>query len=571
MIRKILLMGNPNVGKSVIFSRLTGVYVIASNYPGTTVEFSKGYIRLDGEKVEVIDVPGTYTLQPTTTAEEVAVRMLEEAIGKKEAIVINVVDATNLERNLYLTLQLLKRDIPLIIALNLWDEAGHIGISIDVEKLAGILGVPIVPTVAITGEGIRELKEKIPQAQKGNYNYEERQIWQEIGKIINSVQKVKHRHHTFLERLGDITIRPVTGLPFAFLILYLTFWIVRVIGEGLTNYLLDPVFNNLYLPLITRTLGNLSLPKFIANLFLGRTPEALKSFGILTTGLYIPFVVVLPYLFSFYFVLSLLEDIGYLPRLATLLDTFLHYLGLHGYSAIPVILGFGCKVPGILSTRILETKREKIITTALIMMSAPCMPQTAMIVSLISPYGTNYLLFIFGILFSLGLLTSLLLSRILKGETPSLFLEIPPYRLPRFSPLFKKVGIRLNSFLREAVPLIIGGVLLIGILEQLGVIDLFAQSFARPITYLLGLPDRAIGVIITGFLRKDIAIALLKPLALSPTHLIIASIFLTLYLPCLATFFILLKELGCKDTLKVIAILLASGLFVGGILNLILR
>jgi ferrous iron transport protein B len=571
MMRKILLMGNPNVGKSVIFSRLTGVNVITSNYPGTTVEYTKGYMKLSGEKIEVIDVPGTYTLEPTLPAEEVAVRMLDRTIEEKESIVIDIVDATNLERNLNLTLQLLKKNIPVMVALNLWDEAGHIGVSIDVEKLQKTLGVPVVPTVAITGEGIKKLVETLPEAKKGTYQFEDAERWHEIGRIVEKVQVVEHRHHTFLERLGDFTVKPLTGIPTAIIILFLAFKIVRFIGEGLINYLLDPLFNNFYLPIITKAVDTILPIKFIHNLLLGTTPDPLGSFGVLTAGLYIPFVVVLPYLFSFYLVLSFLEDWGYLPRLAVLLDNVFHRVGLHGYSSIPVILGLGCKVPAILATRILETQREKIIAIALILMSTPCMPQTAMIVSLVTPHGGNYLLLIFGLFFLVAVTASFLLNKVLSGETPELLCEIPPYRMPKLSILFRKVWLRLSSFIKEAIPLIILGIFLIGILDLLGIISFVSRMLGAPLLFILGLPPETVFVIVTGFLRKDVSIALLSPFNLSPQQLVVACTFLVLYLPCIATFFVMTKELGLRDALKLVAILLTSGLLVGGILNLIFK
>jgi len=394
-MQRILLMGNPNVGKSVIFSRLTGVNVIASNYPGTTVEFTKGCMKLGEEKLEIIDVPGTYSLEATSKAEEVAVEMLKQ----DDDIIVNVIDSTNLERNLNLTLQLLKRDVPVIVALNFWDETKHRGISIDVAELEKILGVPVVATCGRTGEGIKELVNRLQEAKSKTFNYTEEEKWHEIGNIIARVQKLSHRHHTFLDILADISIQPLTGIPFALIILYLTFKAVRFIGEGLIS-LLDPAFNNYYFPFVTNIVIKIFPVKFLQDLFLGTTPEVMESFGLLTTGLYIPLVVVLPYIFAFYLVLSVLEDIGYLPRVAVLLDVALHKVGVHGYTAIPILLGFGCKVPGMLATRILETEREKIIATALILMSAPCMPQTAMIIGLVGPYGTKYLILTFSILLS---------------------------------------------------------------------------------------------------------------------------------------------------------------------------
>ena len=566
-MKKILLMGNPNVGKSVIFSRLTGVDVIASNYPGTTVEFSRGCLKIGEEKFEVIDVPGTYSLDATSRAEEVAVEMLQNSAN--DDIVINIIDSTNLERNLNLTLQLLKRDIPVIVALNFWDETKHYGISIDVKELEKILGVPVVATCGRTGEGIKELVNRLPEAKSKTFEFIEKEKWHEIGNVVDRVQKLSHRHHTFLDRLAEISIQPLTGIPFALIILYLTFKTVRFIGEGLIS-LLDPLFNNYYLPFISNTVTNILPVKFLHDLLLGTTPKVMESFGLLTTGLYIPFVVVLPYIFAFYLVLSLLEDIGYLPRLAILLDVALHKIGVHGYTTIPILLGFGCKVPGILATRILETEREKIIATVLILMSAPCMPQTAMIISLVGPYGTRYLILIFAILFLISVISGFILNKILKGETPELFVEIPPYRVPYLPALIKKLWIRVKVFLRESVPLIIVGVFIVGILDVWGITNHIADFLGKPIVSILGLPGEIISVMTLGFLRKDISIALLTPFNLNIKQLIIASVFLVMYLPCIATFFTLLKELGVKNTLKIISIMLLVAILVSGLLNLIL-
>jgi len=565
-LRRILLMGNPNVGKSVIFSRLTGINVIASNYPGTTVEFTRGHMKLEDEVIDLVDVPGTYTLDPIQPAEEVAVQMLEQSIEEKDSVVINVVDATNLERNLNLTLQLLKKNVPLIVALNLWDEAQHTGISIDTERLEQILGVPVIPTVAVTGEGMKKLVESLPDARKGDYSFENGERWHEVGRIVEQVQVVKHRHHTVFDRLADLTIKPITAIPFAIVILLATFEAVRLIGEGLTSLLLDPVFKNLYLPFITGLVEVFQKTGLVRDLLLGTTNDPLGSFGVLSAGLYIPFIVVLPYLFAFYLVLSFLEDLGYLPRLAVLLDNVFHRLGLHGYSSIPVILGLGCKVPAMLATRILETRREKLIAVALILMSAPCMPQTAMIVSILSPHGVKYVVLVFGILLLVAVVTSLLLNRILPGETPELLCEIPPYRIPRLSILLRKVWLRLSSFIKEAVPLITFGIFLIGILDTMGAVVSVSRMLGAPLLFILGLPPETSLVVVSGFLRKDVAIALLFPFNLSAHQLVIACTFLVLYLPCISTFFVMTQGLGLRDSLKLAAILLLSGLLVGGIL-----
>src|SRR4030042_1452894 len=237
---KILLMGNPNVGKSVLFSRLTGVRVIVSNYPGTTVSYTRGEMKLGEDTAEVIDVPGTYTLEPTSEAEEVASQMLEGG-----DIAIDVVDATNLERNLYLTLQLLERQVPVIVALNMWDDTKNRGLNIDVAKLEQVLRVPVVPTVALTGQGIKELVERIPQAispPEPTRTADER--WAAVGRITAQVQTMFHRNHPVLEHRGDASIKPFPGLLIAALIIFASFIVIRFIGESLINYILDPLFNN---------------------------------------------------------------------------------------------------------------------------------------------------------------------------------------------------------------------------------------------------------------------------------------------------------------------------------------
>jgi len=544
-VRKVLLMGNPNVGKSVIFSRLTGVNVIASNYPGTTVEYTRGYMRLGDEKVEVIDVPGTYSLNPTSKAEQVAVEMLKEG-----DLVIDVVDATNLERNLNLTLQLLNNGKPVVVALNLWDETRHIGISIDAEKLGQILGVPVVPTCAITGEGIKRLVSELPNAKTNSFEYEEERRWEKVGEIVSQVQKITHRHHTFLERLEDVSIKPVTGIPLALVTLYVVFNIIRFIGEGLIGLIFEPIFENLWAPLMMGLSNLLGNQGFIHDLLIGKLVEGdidfFESLGLLTTGLFVPFAAVLPYVFAFYLVLSFLEDSGYLPRLGVLVDNVLHRFGLHGLSIIPMMLGLGCNVPGAMATRVLETKRERFIAATMMAIAVPCMAQTAMIVGLIGRYGARGLGAVYGTLFIVGIALGLILNRVLKGESPEIFV------------------------LKEAVPYVLLGVFIINVLYSFGIIQFVGRLTAPVITGILGLPQDAVGALIIGFLRKDVAVGMLLPLGLNLSQLIVASVVLTMYFPCVATFAVLIKELGIKDMLKSALIMISSALIVGGILNLIL-
>ncbi|QSQ09309.1 Fe(2+) transporter FeoB [Koleobacter methoxysyntrophicus] len=565
---KVLLMGNPNVGKSVVFSRLTGTNVTSSNYPGTTVEYTKGKMNWKGQVIEIIDVPGTYTLEPTNKAEEVAVDMLKEG-----DLIINVVDATNLERNLNLTLQLLEKRVPVIVALNLWDEAKHKGIEIDVDKLSWHLGVPVIPTVAIKGNGIKDLIDNFDYRDIVIRNLKDgEERWAEIGRIIKDVQRIEHRHHSWLETLDDMSIRPVTGIPILLLVLYASFKIIRLIGEGLIGYVTEPFFDNLYGPLIARLSTILGSEGFLHDLLVGQLINGEidfgQSFGLLTTGIFIPFASVLPYIIAFYFVLGLLEDTGYLPRLSVLVDNIMHRVGLHGFSVIPMILGFGCNVPAALAARNLESRREKFIASTLMAIAIPCMAQIAMILGLLGPHGARYIGYVFSILGAVWIIIGLMLNRLLPGFSSDLLLEIPPFRPPVIGIVAKKLWIRISNFLQEAVPLMLLGVFSVNLLYVFGVFDTLAVTIGPFLNRLFGLPDKAISALLMGFLRKDLAMGMLAPLGLTAKQLVTASTVLTIYFPCIATFAVLLRELGIIDMLKSTMIMLITTLIVGGFVNL---
>jgi ferrous iron transport protein B len=569
---KILLMGNPNVGKSVVFNRVTGANVIASNYPGTTVEFTKGSMKLGAERAELIDVPGTYTLEPTSKAEEIAVEMLGEHTDGD--VVINVVESTNLERSLNLTLQLLKRKIPTVVALNFWDETKHKGISIDNKKLEEILGVPCVPICAVTGEGINHLVEKIKEAKPSGYEYEDNQRWQKIGSIVDKVQSVTHRHHTWLERLGDASVRPLTGIPIAAAVMFVAFKVIRFIGEGLIGYVGEPVFEKLWAPVMMKLSAVMGSGGFLHDLVIGQLIDGEidfgQSFGLLTTGLFVPIGAVLPYVFAFYLILSLLEDLGFIPRLAVMVDTLMHRLGLHGFAIVPMLLGLGCNVPGALSTRILETRRERFISATILSIAVPCAALQAMVVGLVGEHGVGYIAIIYGTLLAVWVLLGVIFNKTIKGESPEIFLEIPPYRIPYMRSLAKKIWIRIKWFLKEAVPFVLLGVLIVNLLYTFGIIQFVGKITAPVVTRVLGLPQDAVGALIVGFLRKDVAVGMLIPLGLTIKQLVIASVVLAMYFPCVATFTTLVKELGVVDMLKSAIIMIISSLIVGGLLNLIL-
>jgi ferrous iron transport protein B len=569
---RILLVGNPNVGKSALFSRLTGTHIIASNYPGTTVAFTRGYLKLGEDRAQVIDVPGTYTLEPSSKAEEVAVDMLKEG-----DLVINVVDATNLERNLNLTLQLLERQIPVVIALNMWDDTRHRGISIDAAKLEELVGVPVVPTVAVTGQGIKELVRRLPEAKAPRTAYpgfssDER--WARVGNIASQVQSLTHRHHTWYERLEDATNHPVGGFLIALLVLFATFWFIRLVGEGIISYVTDPLFEYLWTPVLMKLSVALGPGSFwhtvlIGNLINGQI-DYFQSFGLLSTGLYIPLAAVLPYIVSFYLALGILEDVGYLPRLAVLMDTVLHRLGLHGYAIIPTILGFGCNVPAVMATRILESRKQRFIAVTLISIGVPCAALQAMIVGLVGQQGIQYVAMVYGSLFVSWIVIGLILNRAVKGFNPELLLEIPPYRWPPWRVIGQKLWLRVSGFIKEALPIVLGTVLVVNILYSLGVFHAIA-NFASPVlTGLLGLPSDTVVALAVGFLRKDVAMGMLAPLALTAKQLVISSTVLAMSFPCVATFVVLARELGARRTLIATGVMIVAALIVGSLQNLIL-
>ncbi len=568
--RRILLVGNPNVGKSVFFSRLTGVHAISSNYPGTTVGFTEGRLRLPDKCYQLIDVPGAYTLDPTNEAEEVARRIVNE--GADLAVI--VLDATALERNLFLALQVLETGIPCLVALNMADEARHKGIHIDMEALERELGAPVIPTVAVTGEGIKEILDRIDDARGSHLKPmlpEER--WKEIGEIISRVQTVNHRHHTLRDRLEDASVHPVWGQFIGILVLIASFTLIRQIGEGIIGHVLDPLFETFWLPVLEKLSVLLGPDTLLHKLAIGSLvngaidPE--QSFGVLSTGLYVPIVMVMPYVLAFYAVLSFLEDFGYLPRLAVLFDALLHRLGLHGYAIVPTLLGLGCNVPGILATRVLESPRERFIAATLISVAVPCAGLQAMVIGILGGLGMRYVALVYLSLVLSWVILGRILNRFMGGFSPELVVEIPPYRVPSMKSLALKLWARVKGFLVEAIPLVLAGVFLVDLLYMSGAFELISGLVAPFFRTVLGLPPEAAGPILLGILRKDVAVGMLIPLNLSPEQLVVAVVTLAMTFPCIATFVVLWKELGGRRMLGSLAIMMTVAFSAGGILNLL--
>ena len=560
-------MGNPNVGKSVIFSRLTGIEVVSANFPGTTIEYTEGRMKLGEEMATLIDPPGVYSLEPTSKVEEVTGQILAQGAD----VVVNVIDSTNLERNLNLTLQLLERGLPTVVALNLWDVATRKGIEIDTAALQEELGVDVIPTVAVSGQGIYDLVEAIGKAKTPppmKFDSSDRR-WARIGEIAEKSQKVLHRHPSLFDRLEDISLKPLTGIPIALLLLYLSFSLVIEMGETLQLKVTNPFFiaySNIITDLVHRYIGS----ELLREILVGSSPELLKSFGILTTGLYIPLGIVLPFLIPFYLLLGILEDIGYLPRLSVILDAFMHRIGLHGAAILPCVLGMGCSVPAVLSVRILESAKQRYLAATLMTMAIPCASQSAMIFGILAPYGLRYIFIVYATLFLSFVVTGYLLHRFIGGESPEIFLEIPPYRMPNLKALFKKTFIRIREFLKEAVPYIGLGMIIMNFFYLTGLMHLIGEELKPVVSGLLGLPSDAATALIIGFLRKDVGIGMFAPLDMSAVQYVIAAVVLAMYMPCVATFMVMLKELGVSGTAKSIALRLVAALIIGTGLNYIL-
>jgi ferrous iron transport protein B len=573
---KILLVGNPNVGKSVIFARLTGIQVVTSNYAGTTVEYRKGTLLAGDQNFEVIDLPGTYSLEPTSKAEEVTCAFLKETyLEDKGCVVINIIDATNMERNLHLTLDLIDRGYPVVVVLNMCDDLVHRGIAIDVKKMEELLGVPVISACAVTGLGIKVLKERFKEARAREVRPRSHdEIWKAVGLVVTEVQSLTHRHHTWREMLEDWSIRPFSGMIMGLGVIIATFKAVRVIGEGLITHVLDPIFNDLYAPVLAKLSAAMVPGSFWHHIMIGDLVNGKidfkNSIGLLTTAPYVEFNMVLPYIISFYIVLGLLEDIGYLPRFALLLDTVMHKLGLHGFAIIPILLGFGCNVPGIMATRVLESKRERFIASTLISIAVPCAALQAMMINLLGGDGAGPLAIVFLSLFVSWVVIGFVLNRALKGYSPELILEIPPYRWPPLHVVFFKLWLRVKEFIVDAFPYVMIGVLAVNLLQYVKFLERVSVFFEPVLKAVLGLPKEAIFPLMIGFLRKDIAAGLLIPLSLSLKQLIIACVVLSMSFPCIATFIIFLKELGLRYLLAATALMILATLLVGGFLNLVL-
>lgn len=553
--KNILLIGNPNAGKSQVFTRLTGVKAISSNFPGTTVSVRTSPAEFNKTIYNVVDVPGVYRLEDDSIAGKETAKVLAQM---KYELIVYVLDANHLERSLFFGLEILALKKPVLFLLNKYKTAQTSGTKINMNAMSAMLGVPVAGVEALTGEGFKELENIISAALKNSQKVcspacqtsfkDEAEKWRLIGEIVKKSQSLEHKHMSALERLAEMSTRPLTGLPIALVVMAISFFVIRFAGEGLIN-LLTPLFENYYAPFITGLFGE-HTGGFWGTMLLGGG----DAFGLLTDAAQIAFIDVLSYVVAFYAVFEFWADLGYLPRLSVLLDSVLHKIGIHGYGVIPIMMGLGCKVPAVMAVRTLESRRERVIATALVLLLAPCITQSAMIFVVLGSAAWYYTVAVFGALLIAGISAGVFLNKIMKGNPPAMFMEIPSWQMPKITHWLAKVWLRVKEYIKEAIPMIMLGIVLINIAVQTGALDLIARLFRLPVEVALGLPGESVSVIILGFLRKDVSIALLEPFALNPGQLVTACVFMSMYLPCAATFFVMLKEMGVKDTLKICAL-----------------
>lgn len=561
---KVALVGNPNVGKSVLFNRLTGTYVTASNYPGTTVDVVSGW--MDNHMIS--DAPGIYSLAPRTEEHKVAWQVIRQA-----DMIVNVVSAPSLDRDLFLTAQLAELRIPMVVALNMADEANRLGMSVDIRSLERELGVSVIPTVAVTGQGIGTLRRHILRASPSEWRAARPAIRSPSpGALRASREKADDAYDQAVSQrpggaytqtsLADLLIKPLWGEAAAAVVLALIYFLMAgvVVGIVVEDVLETRVFGQFYRDLLETGIGSwaASIP-IVHEILMG-------DFGLLTMGLTYLLGLILPMVFAFYGALGLLEDTGYLPRLAVVSDRFLTRVGLNGRAVFSLVTGLGCVTLALMATRTLAS-RERRIACALLCLAVPCSAQMAIIAAMIIPLGFGYLSIYSAAVGGAFLIAGHALSALIPGSREHLLLDIPPLRWPRLNNLAKKTAARTLSFVKEAAPFFALGSVALALLENLGTLELLS-ALLEPITEgWLGLPREAALALMMGIIRRDLGAAGLYQLSLTPMQSVVGLTALTLSVPCLAATLILAKERGVLEGIVVWGGALCLGLTAGGLLH----
>jgi len=562
---RFALIGQPNCGKSTLFNQVAGYKAETGNFSGTTVTFTESKVRLNGKVVQLADLPGTFTLRGTNPAEAEVLRFIN---SHEVDAIINVVDATHLTQGLELTLELLTVKRPLVIAMNMMDEASRLGLKIDGQALMKKLGVPVLPLVASRGHGVKALflttlesaRQALPERNLALVSDDDLHRHKLAGELAQTYVSQGERRVSWRDRLDDVLLHPLWGYIALVVILGIFFQIVYGLGRVIEAPLLG-WFN---------TFSSQMADYFGTSTFLGELSAGLIQ------GVSGGVAIVLPYLIPFLFGLGLLEDIGYLPRIAFLMDGLMHRLGLHGKAIVPFILGYGCNVPAVMSTRILEERKDRIIASTLAVL-VPCAARLSVVFGLVAFYlGPLWALGIYLLNMFIIALVGRVLTRLLPEDTPGLIMEMPYYRIPTLKSVLNKTWFRVHEFIVEAWPLLIVGSAVLAGLTYFKLSPTIDWLF-RPITWSLGLPAEMGVPLIFGVLRKELSLVMLRQAlgvsnfsaALTPSQMLTFTVFVVFYVPCLATLSALRRELGWRSMLAVsaltVVVALAAGLFVRGL------
>jgi len=597
--RWIVLVGNPNTGKSVFFNVLTGIYVDVSNFPGTTVDVSQGRWEDD----LILDTPGIYGVAAFNDEERVARDIIVQA-----DMVLNIVDAVHMERDLFLTQQLIDMGIPLVVALNMMDEAEAQGLKIDLKQLEESLGVPVIPTVAVKQQGMEALKAAIPNARRGQIDptlVTKLRSWygtddptpeillaaegdeemaarcgfpamaareelylhrrQRVNDLIARAVTDTRGEGGFGETLGRWMIRPLTGVPFLVGVLVLLYLLIgSLIAQQIVGFTEKTVMVGVYEPFVRGLVGRVLAPDSPLSVLLA------GEFGLITMTVTYIVGLLLPLVIGFYLALAVMEDSGYLPRLATLVDRALTGFGLNGRAIVPLILGLGCVTMATMTTRILGSQRERRIAVALLGLTIPCSAQLAVITAMLAGLGPGYAALYTVIIVAILVAVGTVLNLLLPGKSTGLLIDLPPLRVPRPINVVKKTLGKVKMFLSDAGPLFALGSILLSVLQISGGLQ-GIQGLLAPLTVgWMQLPREASTAFVMGFVRRDFGAAGLLTMQLTPMQTLVALITLTLFVPCIASVMMLFKERGWREAVVVWVGCLVSAFVVGGALSQLL-
>jgi len=566
---RVALVGNPNVGKSVVFGRLTGRYATVSNYPGTTVAVTKGRALVGAEVCDIIDTPGVNTLEGSLSEDEQITRTV--LVGDATDLMVQVVDARNIRRALMLTAQLAALHKPVVVALNMVDEALERGIAVDANELARELGVPVVELVAVEGRGLEALRSALADARPLSVP-RLRDVSSQATWAHEVTSRVRHISSLSLasvqEALSRATRRPLTGIPILALVLYTLYLFVGVFGaQTLVGVFEQYVFGRFINPAAMSLFSAAPLP-LVRDFFVG-------EYGLITMGLTYAIAIVLPVVSTFFLLFGFLEDSGYIPRLAVFSDRIFRAMGLNGKAVLPMVLGLGCDTMATMTTRILATPKERLIAILLLALGIPCSAQLATILGILGGISFGALLTLFGVVLAQMFLVGWLAARVLPGQRSEFILELPPIRLPRLANVLTKTRLRVWWYLGEAVPLFLIGTMLLFVLDKLHVLGAIARAGQPVVHGLLGLPDETAEIFVMGFLRRDYGAAGLFRLAqsgqLNAVQSVVALTVMTLFIPCVANFLMIVRERGTRVAVAMLAVITPIAVLTGAALNVVLH